>query len=395
MDVFDDEDCPLHLRAEMGYIKQPHTLWWRKALFQVHLWLGVFIGLYVIAICISGGVLVFEQHLLNDTPQLSESSVRGPATWGELVDVALRANPGSRLANIDMRSDERRVVPIGITSNGNALTVYVDSLTKNIVKQEELEKKHWFVECMLALHTNLVLGASGAVAVGIGGVLLFVMAIIGLVLWWPGIRSWKRALRINWRSRWTGITFDLHRTFGFWCFLLVAMWGITGAYFIFPKPVHRAIKTLSSMSSLEQIPSDWRVGDAILPVDDFIDRAQRMYPLDTLAYVYMDVDRPHGEVQVYMSPRPSVPMELLEDEVVFQPATGAVLMNTSSARWTAGERLSLGLYSVHFGDFGGWLVRVLWALLGLVPVVLVITGYAMWWNRTLRKQWSKRTKRTQ
>jgi uncharacterized iron-regulated membrane protein len=231
------------------------------------------------------------------------------------------------------------------------------------------------------------------VAVGIGGLLLFVMAVIGLVLWWPGIRGWKRALRINWRGRWTGITFDLHKTFGFWCFLLVAMWGMTGAYFIFPKPVHHAIKVLSPMPSLEQRPSDWHQGDAILSVDDFIGRAQRMYPLDKLAYVFMDVDRPHGEVQIYMSPRPSVPMEQLEDEVVFQPATGAILMNTSSVRWTAGERLSLGLYSVHFGDFGGWLLKFIWALLGLVPVTLVITGYTMWWNRTLRKKWTKRMKR--
>jgi uncharacterized iron-regulated membrane protein len=376
----------------MGYIKQPHTLWWRKALFQVHLWLGTIIGLYVIAICISGSVLVFEQNLLNDRPQLPDSSVRGPATWGQLVDAALRANPGSKLANIDMRSAERRVVPIGLALNGQTVVAYVDSFSKDIVKQEVLEKKHWFVETMLALHTDLVLGAGGAVAVGVGGALLFVMAIIGLVLWWPGIRSWKRALRINWRSRWTGITFDLHRTFGFWCFLLVAMWGITGAYFIFPKPVHHAIKTFSPMPSLEQIPSDWRQGDAILPVDDFINQAQRMYPMDKLAYLFMGVDRPHGEVQVYMSPQPSVPMEQLEDEVVFQPASGAVLLNTSSARWTAGERFSLGLYSVHFGDFGGLLLQIAWALLGLVPAVLVITGYAMWWNRTLKKKWAKLTK---
>jgi uncharacterized iron-regulated membrane protein len=113
-----------------------------------------------------------------------------------------------------------------------------------------------------------------------------------------------------------------------------------------------------------------------------------MYPQDGLAYAFMDVDRPHGEVQVYMSPRPAVPMELLEDEVVFNPATGAVLMNTSSARWTAGERFSLGVYSVHFGDFGGLLVQILWTVLGLVPVVLVITAYTMWWHRSLKKKWS-------
>ncbi|MGA9368646.1 MAG: hypothetical protein WBV35_14395, partial [Steroidobacteraceae bacterium] len=105
-------------------------------------------------------------------------------------------------------------------------------------------------------------------------------------------------------------------------------------------------------------PSYWEQRDGVLPVGEFIRRAQNMYPHDGLAYAFMDVDRPHGEVQVYMSPKPAVPMELLEDEVVFNPATGAVLMNTSSVRWTAGERFSLGAYSVHFGDFGGLLVQI-------------------------------------
>lgn len=373
----------------MGYIQQPHNLWWRKALFQVHLWLGVFIGLYVIAICVSGSVLVFEQNLLNDRPPLSEDAAHPAPDWGRLVQVARAANPGSTLAYIDMRSANRRVVPVGLHRGAQTLVVYTDSYTNRIVKQEGLEDQHWIVEAALAFHTELALGARGAIADGIGGALLFVMAIIGIVLWWPGVRIWKRALKINWHSRWAGLSFDMHRTFGFWCFVLIAMWGITGAYFIFPTTVHSVINVFSNMESLKQLPSDWSPNSHVLPVTNFIGHAQSMYPRDKLAYVFMDTYRPGGEVQVYMSPDPSVPMERLEDEVVFNPSSGAVLMNTSSARWTAGERFSLAVYSVHFGDFGGLPLQILWALLGLVPVVLVITAYTMWWNRSLKKKWKK------
>jgi uncharacterized iron-regulated membrane protein len=375
----------------MGYFKQPQTLRWRKALFQVHLWIGTIIGLFIIAICVSGSVLVFEQNLLNDTPQLPNSSTRGSASWDQWVNSALSANPGSTLADIDMRSANRRVVSIGLSTHGRTLVVYVDSLTNQILKQEDLHEKHWFVESMLALHTELALDDNGAVAIGIFGALLFVMAMLGIVLWWPGVRGWKRALRINFRGRWVGINFDLHRTFGFWCFLLVAMWGITGAYFIFPKPFESAIKVFSPMPSMGQLPSDWKPGDPVLSAGDLIQRAQSLYPQDKLAYLFMDTHRPHGVVKVFMSKQPSVPMEQLEDVLAIQPATGAILSNTSSALWTRGERLSLAVYSVHFGDFGGLPLQILWALLGLVPVVLVITGYAMWWNRTLKKKWAKLT----
>ena len=373
----------------MGYFQQPHNLWWRKLLFRVHLWIGTIIGLFIIAICISGSVLVFEQNLLNDTPQLPMSSVRGSATWDQLVDSALAANSDSRLANIDMRSASRRVVPIGLSTPAQTVVVYVDSVRNRVIKQEVLQQKHWFVESMLSLHTELAISENGATVIGIAGALLFLMAMIGIVLWWPGVRSWKRAIRINWRARWVGINFDVHRAFGFWCFLLVAMWGLTGAYFIFPEPFDHVIKVFSPMPSMAQLPSDWKPGDPILPAGELIQRAQSMYPQDKLAYLFMDTARPHGLVKVFLSPRPSVPMEQLEDVVTLHPATGAVLSNTSSAHWTAGERLSLAVYSLHFGDFGGLLLQIVWALLGLVPVVLVITGYAMWWNRTLKKKWAK------
>ena len=40
------------------------------------------------------------------------------------------------------------------------------------------------------------------------------------------------------------------------------------------------------------------------------------------------------------------------------------------------------LYPLHIGSFGGLPVRVLYALLGLAPLVLFASGCLMWWNRT-------------
>lgn len=98
----------------MGYFQQPYALRWRKALFQVHLWTGVIIGLYVIAICASGCVLVFEQSLLNDRPQLAQSPAHAAPDWQRLTRVAMSANPGGILSFIDMRSTDRRIVPVGL-----------------------------------------------------------------------------------------------------------------------------------------------------------------------------------------------------------------------------------------------------------------------------------------
>lgn len=46
-----------------------------------------------------------------------------------------------------------------------------------------------------------------------------------------------------------------------------------------------------------------------------------------------------------------------------------------------GERIVTTLVALHFGRFGGLEVRFLWALLGLVPAVMLVTGYLIWRRR--------------
>ncbi len=41
---------------------------------------------------------------------------------------------------------------------------------------------------------------------------------------------------------------------------------------------------------------------------------------------------------------------------------------------------------LHFGRAFGLCVKVLWAIAGLLPCVLVVTGALMWWNRVLRRR---------
>src|SRR5262245_9090654 len=41
---------------------------------------------------------------------------------------------------------------------------------------------------------------------------------------------------------------------------------------------------------------------------------------------------------------------------------------------------------LHFGRAFGWFVKVAWALLGLVPCVLFVSGALVWWNRVWRER---------
>ena len=45
------------------FIRQPQTVWTRRALFQIHLWTGIGVGLYVLMISVTGSSIVFRREI--------------------------------------------------------------------------------------------------------------------------------------------------------------------------------------------------------------------------------------------------------------------------------------------------------------------------------------------
>lgn len=364
----------------------------RKALFQVHLWAGVAIGAYVVVMSLSGSALVFEKELTDDAPPLPPAAAPvHPFNYGQLLDCATKSHPSDMLESIEVREGSRRIARIALTSGDRHRMVYVDSFRCEVAADVTMEQRHPVMPVLERLHNELLGGRTGAQVSGIGAGLLTLMSLTGIVLWWPGSKNWGRAIQVNWTAGWRRINYDLHSAAGFWAFVLVLMWGATGTYFLFPDSFQKALGLFPSTVNAKQ--STWIPGGRMLGIDLFIARARQIFPHSELCLLYMDVSRPHGQVSVFLSNNPAVPLILLEDIVRLDPATGEVIRSESSEWWSPGERLALASYSVHFGDFGGNWSKALWALLGLIPAVLTITGYLMWWNRVLSKKWTQLTRK--
>ena len=45
------------------WLRQPQRVWIRRATFQVHLWSGLAVGLYVVVLSVTGSVLVYRNEL--------------------------------------------------------------------------------------------------------------------------------------------------------------------------------------------------------------------------------------------------------------------------------------------------------------------------------------------
>ncbi len=369
----------------MGFIDRPQRVWFRRALFQVHLWAGIAIGLYVIAISVSGSILVFQQDVLDDT-QHAIGTASPVLSFGQAVALAQHAHPEGKLLYIDNRNRNPNVVSVLLTSPQGTQVVNVDRSFGRLVDDSVRQRRHSVFSFLEGLHNELLSGSGGERVNAVGGGLLFMMSLTGIVLWWPGRRNWKRALTVLWRARWPRVNFDLHVAFGFWTLLFIAIWGLTGLYFGFPFRFRRAVAMFTPIVEMPR-PSQWKPGHPILPVDQFIERAQATFPGTELVFLTYGVQEENGSIVVLLSRNRRVPLEVARDIVYFHPSTLEILGTEDSSRWSWGDKLMMWAYTVHFGDFGGLPTKLIWAVVGFIPVGLTVTGYLMWWNRVLKKKW--------
>ena len=166
----------------------------------MHLWTGVGLGLYILVISVSGSMLVFRDELnLISAPQPQQ----GRPTTADIP-----------------------------------LTVW-----------------------LLDLHDNLLSGPAGRRTNAVGALLTLLVGVTGAVVWWPGIRNWRRSLTIDARAPWRSLNWRLHSALGFWCLAFVLMWGVSGFHLAFPGPLSAAAEWLETLD--ESNPAR-NMGDRVL-----------------------------------------------------------------------------------------------------------------------------------
>jgi uncharacterized iron-regulated membrane protein len=283
-------------------MREPRKVWLRKAIFQIHVWIGVGAGLYLAMACATGSAVVFR-HELNTAllPPTIVAASGARLTADELRERARRACPGFEVTAMSIPWKADRAVTIRLRRGSQQRERLFDPYTGNDLGRSasfEVPLVVWLAD----LHDNLLLGQTGRALNGIGAGLLMLMCLSGAVIWWPGAARWRRGLTIRWAANWKRVTFDLHGAIGVWTLAPLTMWAVTAVYLVFPDPFERGVDLLQP-----PIPGsrDVRGGDLVLS-------------------------------------------------------------------WLA---------RLHFGRSFGTTLGVLYAVVGLVPALLFITGCLMWWNR--------------
>ena len=83
-------------------LRQPQRVWLRRAMFQIHLWTGLAIGLYVVVLSLTGSALVYRAELnaFMSTPRAVLNEHATPMTVDELRAAGERAYPGWKVTEV-------------------------------------------------------------------------------------------------------------------------------------------------------------------------------------------------------------------------------------------------------------------------------------------------------
>jgi uncharacterized iron-regulated membrane protein len=371
-------------------MRRPQSAFFRRALFQVHLWTGIAVGLYVFVVCVTGAALTFRIDLQRaEYPHLFTPSTGGPlAEPGSIMDSVSAAFPDGRLSGIEAPTTLRPTYLAYVSRGTGFLTVLVDPVTARVLGV--LPERSW-VRTLQDLHFDLLGGRRGRAVNGIGAVLLLAMCLTGAVIWWPGAARWRRGFTVDLRRSWRRITWDLHGAIGVWTLAFTAMWAVTGANFTFGSQIRAMVNRLSPLSVVSAPKSDPAAKAAGAPDwAALIDKAKAMAPDHDVARVVLPFSESDAFLVMLSGESPTPAGSATLRPVYFDRYTGAVLSEPAQGRRSAGDVVMAWMSPLHVGNFGGTAVRLAWALLGLAPPALFVTGFTMWWVRVVRPRRAQR-----
>jgi uncharacterized iron-regulated membrane protein len=223
------------------WLQAPHSVFLRRALFQVHLWIGVALGVYIVMISVTGSAIVFRRELnVWLVPRTVPSTAGARLTADELLAAAKRAYPEHEVKTVREQRRPDRPVYISLERNGETSERLFDPYAgadMGHAYPPALRAVEWLVD----LHDNLLAGSTGRFVNGLAGILVTALFVSGAVVWWPGRRRWRNSMTTGPPAKSRAFAWRLHSALGFWSFALLFIWAITAVYFVFPDPVEGAI----------------------------------------------------------------------------------------------------------------------------------------------------------
>ncbi|WP_085655821.1 MULTISPECIES: PepSY domain-containing protein [unclassified Pseudomonas] len=347
----------------------------------VHTWTSLICTVFLLLLALTGLPLVFHheiEHLLGDAPEFREMPADTPRlNLAQLVEAAERHRPDEVVQYFGFEEDE----PNGVlaimaktagTEPNSSHSFMLDARTGEAV--ETPAANGGLMLFILRLHVDMFAGLPGKLLLAFMGVLFVVAIVSGTVLYLPFMRRLEfatvrrdKSARLRW--------LDLHNLIGVVTLTWALVVGVTGVISACADLLISAWRN-DALAALVEPYRDAPPLTLRAPATRLLDIAAEVAPdmqPDFIAFPGTRFSSEH-HYAVFMKGGTHLTSHLLTP----------VLIDASTLKVTAvAERPwymdAMGMSQpLHFGDYGGMPMKILWATLDVLTIIVLGSGVYLW-----------------
>ncbi|GAB1265175.1 PepSY-associated TM helix domain-containing protein [Aurantivibrio infirmus] len=349
-----------------------------RRLFVFHAWLGFKLSIVMFVICVSGSIATISHEidwLIN--PMLRVEATNKPVQWNAMQRNFAKTYPQAKLSFVQAPL-YANFASIGLmyTSDNKLRRVFFDPYTGEVIG--DISWQASVQRVTRDLHRFLLFPNNKALYfVTFFGFVLTISAISGLLIykkWWKGFFK----LRIG-RGR-RVFYGDLHRLLGVWSVWFLLAIGITGVWYF----VERAMSDVG-VSVYSRIPTveNPDAKNNVISLADALVTVRNIFP-DLKIDIISMADSSGNTVQPYIisGQRDAILVRARSNQIVVNPFDGGAMSVSRTEDANILTRWSDTADPLHFGNFAGLWVKLLWFVLGIFIAGMTLTGSWMWLRRS-------------
>ncbi|MCW5300985.1 PepSY domain-containing protein [Herbaspirillum lusitanum] len=360
----------------------PMTTWYR-----VHKWTSLVSTVFLLLLCLTGLPLIFGDEIdAVFDPEVAISAVAAgtpDASLDRIIAAAHARYPGQHLRFMVWDKEEPRRLSLNMAASADATAAQGHVLiydTRTAALLSETPALHGFMHVMLQLHQNLFIGLTGDLLLGVVGLLFLAALVSGVVLYGPYMRKldfgavrFARGRRLRW--------LDLHNLIGVAVLAWMCAVGLTGFINTLSKPLfglwsaQEMPRLLAQAAQAAKDPKEPQCSST-LSVDAIVAAARRALPDKRISSVVFPGAR-FGSAQHYtLWTVGNTPLTSRMFTPILLDACSGRIVSTSTLPWYL-KALELSR-PLHFGDYGGLPLKIIWALLDLLAIAVLVSGIYLW-----------------
>ena len=357
----------------------------KKLLAQVHLWIGLILGLLFFLISLSGAIYTWAPEISAIIYKQKVEQKSEPFVLTSTIKTTLdREFPEGDFRTVFFR-DNTQAIEVLLYGQGTYYYAYLNPYTGALIHIQDMNKG--WLNYTKFIHRNLLLGKVGQQIVHWVTLLFLIMTITGIIMWWPVNKGGtKKVLTIKLSSSPKKLNYDLHNVLGFYASWVLIFCIITGLFWGF-KVVKDTFRLATGENELTyDIPLSEKEGsqsnlDQFVLMDSLALVYRTKYPnefvrisnphkeTDPIRVVVISPDRSSNKTQHFYFDRYSG--DRINGNFEYGLQAEASMFNTINGL----------VYDIHFGTVLGLTGRLLVFFASLIAASLPVTGFIIWFGK--------------